>query len=200
MWPGWPVGGWRRSPGARELNYDQRWRLAELMRTEGVCESYEGRPCVPPAGLGKREWAASRSGRRPPEDGPAPGPHRAAPAEEGQGDADAYTPGGVRPSGLTGTTAGAASFTGHPAIAITALSLAAVHMALVAYATVLALHSKKPTRRKAALEVLRILTGYGQPDPQQPAIQQPAVNPALPGGPAQAPPAPPSQTTVGAQP
>lgn len=73
---------------------------------------------------------------------------------------DAYAPsGGIRPSGLTGTTAGVSVWAGHPAVAVYACSLALVHALLICGVVITALHTEKPPRREAALEILRILAG-----------------------------------------
>lgn len=73
---------------------------------------------------------------------------------------NAYSPaGGVRPSGLTGTTAGVSAWAGHPAVAVYACSLALLHVLLISFVVITALYTEKHERREAALEILRILTG-----------------------------------------
>ncbi len=80
--------------------------------------------------------------------------------EKGQGDLNACTPnGGVRPYGLTGTTVGVTSWTGHPAVAAFFCAIALIHVLLICYVVVTALRTERPVRRKVALEVLRVLTG-----------------------------------------
>jgi len=74
---------------------------------------------------------------------------------------DACTPtGGVRLSGLTGTTAGVTSWTGHPAVAVFLGSIALIQALLIWYVAVTALRTAAPARRsKTALEILKVLTG-----------------------------------------
>jgi hypothetical protein len=81
-------------------------------------------------------------------------------AGERKGDRYACTsPGGVRSSGLAGTTAEVSSWAGHPGVAIYFGSIALVHALLRCYVVVTALHTEKLAQRKAALEVLKLLTG-----------------------------------------
>jgi hypothetical protein len=53
-----------------------------------------------------------------------------------------------------------ASLTGESRIAVFALSIAVIHITLVAAASMTAIFSGKEVRRKAALEVLKVLSRY----------------------------------------
>jgi hypothetical protein len=74
---------------------------------------------------------------------------------------DACTPtGGVRLSGLTGTTAGVTSWAGHPAVAVFLGSIALIYALLIWYLAVTALRTAELARRsKTALEILKVLGG-----------------------------------------
>jgi hypothetical protein len=91
------------------------------------------------------------------------------------GDGYAYTPdGGIR---LKGSVYGVASLADQSVVAIAALCIAIVHVALITLLSVTAAFSKKKLRRDAALEVLKVLTGYGR---SKESVEPPSSNAELP--------------------
>lgn len=81
-------------------------------------------------------------------------------AGEGRGDADAYASyDGVRSFGLTGTAAGVSTWSGHPVVAVYICSIGLIYVLMICCAVFTALYTKDCDRRKAALKVLKILTG-----------------------------------------
>jgi hypothetical protein len=74
-------------------------------------------------------------------------------------DENAYILGDVRLAGLTGTTTGISSWTGHTAVALYTCSIAATYTLLICCVVFTALYTNDKDRRKTAVRVLGILTG-----------------------------------------
>ena len=75
------------------------------------------------------------------------------------GAANAYIPGDVRLAGLTGTTTGVWSWTGHSTVALYTCSIALLYTLLICFVTFTAIRTKDADRRRTAVRVLAILTG-----------------------------------------
>ncbi len=78
---------------------------------------------------------------------------------EGRGDLYAYTSDGVRPSGLTGSSAGLSTWAGYPVLIIFGCSVAGLYTLLLFVLVFTAIGTKDKGRRKTTLKILKIIAG-----------------------------------------